>query len=59
MTPNLTVVLAVAMVVLGMLIVYRTVEAGGGPAALGILIGALFVAAGLGRLWLHRGGWRR
>ncbi len=56
---NITVLLAVAMVVLGMLIVYRTVEAGGGPAALGILIGALFVAAGIGRLWLHRGGWRR
>jgi hypothetical protein len=39
------------MVFLGVAILVRTVGAGGGPFALGILVGLLFVAAGAGRLW--------
>ena len=39
------------MVFLGVAIVVRTIDAGGGPAAFGILVGVLFVAAGVGRLW--------
>jgi hypothetical protein len=32
----------------------RTVDAGGGATAVGILVGLLFVAAGAGRLYLTR-----
>jgi hypothetical protein len=39
------------MVFLGVAIIVRTVAAGGSPAALGIVVGRLFVAAGAGRLW--------
>ncbi len=48
-------VLSVAMVVLGVAIVGSTVARGGGPAAVGVLLGVLFVAAGCGRLWAERG----
>lgn len=41
------------MVVIGVAIVVRTVAAGGGPTAIGILLGVLFVAAGAGRLWVE------
>ncbi len=41
--------------VLGVAIVVRTVAAGGGAASAGVLLGAVFVAIGLGRLYLsHR-----
>jgi uncharacterized membrane protein YadS len=46
-----TLVLSAAMVVLGFAILYRTLEAGGGPLAIGTLLGTLFIAAGAGRLW--------
>ena len=46
---NATVVLSSAMVLIA-----RTVGAGGGALAVGILLGALFVAAGAGRLYLER-----
>ncbi|MGH2968556.1 MAG: hypothetical protein ACRDK0_05765 [Solirubrobacteraceae bacterium] len=42
------------MVFIGLAIVVRTIDAGGGPAAFGILVGVLFVAAGAGRLLLQR-----
>jgi hypothetical protein len=42
------------MVVIGVAIVVRTIGAGGGPAALGVVLGALFVAAGAGRLYAER-----
>ena len=42
------------MVFIGVAIVVRTIDAGGGPAALGILVGVLFVAAGAGRLYVSR-----
>jgi hypothetical protein len=40
------------MVFLGLAIVIRTVAAGGGATAVGVLIGTLFVAAGGGRLYV-------
>jgi hypothetical protein len=51
-----TVVLSLALVVLGGLIVARTIDAGGGATSMGILVGVLFVLAGAGRLWV---GWKR
>jgi hypothetical protein len=39
---------------LGIAIIVGTVAAGGGPAATGVLVGALFVAAGGARLYLQR-----
>jgi hypothetical protein len=48
----LTLLTSGLMVFLGIAIIARTIDAGGGAAALGILIGVLFVAAGGGRLWL-------
>ena len=46
------------MVVIGVAIVVRTIGEGGGPAALGILVGLLFVAAGALRIWAQRGAGR-
>ena len=46
-----TLVLSAAMVVIGLAILVRTLSAGGGPLALGTLLGLLFVAAGGGRLY--------
>jgi hypothetical protein len=44
------------MVVIGVALVARTVAAGGGPAAGGVILGVLFVLAGAARLYLqHRG----
>ncbi len=53
MSPRL---LPLLTVLLGIAVVVRTVAAGGGPLALGVVLGVLFVAAGAGRLWLQRGG---
>lgn len=50
----MTTVMSVILIVLGVAILVRTVTAGGGPLATGILIGVLFVAAGAGRLWVAR-----
>jgi hypothetical protein len=50
----ITLVLSGLMVVLGVAIVARTLAAGGGPLAAGIVLGLLFVAAGAGRLWVER-----
>lgn len=49
-------VMSVLMIVLGIVLVVRTVVAGGGPVAAGVLLGILFVLAGCGRLYMqHRG----
>jgi drug/metabolite transporter (DMT)-like permease len=49
-------VMSVILIVLGIVLVIRTVAAGGGPVAAGVLLGILFVFAGAGRLYLqHRG----
>jgi hypothetical protein len=49
-----TVLLSGLMVVIGVAMIARTVAGGGGPLAVGILLGVLFVAAGAGRLWVER-----
>ena len=50
----ITLVLSGLMVVLGVAMVVRTLAGGGGPLAVGIVLGLLFVAAGAGRLWVER-----
>ena len=49
-----TTVLSGLMVLIGLAIIARTLAAGGGPLAVGLLMGLLFVAAGAGRLWVER-----
>lgn len=51
-----TQVLSVALFVVGVALVVRTLSAGGGPAATGLLLGVLFAAAGAGRFWVTRRG---
>ena len=51
-----TLVLSAAMVVIGIAMLVRTVGAGGGPLAVGTIVGVLFVAAGAGRLYFT---WRQ
>ena len=49
--------LAGAMVLVGIALVVRAITSGGGVLSVGVLMGVLFVAAGLGRYWLTvRGG---
>jgi len=50
----ITTALSGLMVVIGVAMVVRTLSAGGGPLAVGMLMGLLFVAAGAGRLWAER-----
>jgi hypothetical protein len=50
----LTTLFSVVLMGLGVLMIVRTLAAGGGPAAVGLLLGGLFVAAGAGRLWVSR-----
>ena len=45
-------VLSAVIAALGILIVVRTLAAGGGPLSLGILLGTGFVLIGAGRLYL-------
>jgi hypothetical protein len=47
-------ILSVAMLVIGLGMIVRAVAGGGGPLAVGVVFGALFVAAGAGRLWVAR-----
>jgi hypothetical protein len=46
--------LSAAMVVIGIVILARTIAGGGGAFAFGMLVGLLFVAAGVGRLYAER-----
>jgi hypothetical protein len=50
-----TIVLSAVMILLGVAILVSTIARGGGPLALGILLGVLFVLAGAGRLYVERG----
>jgi hypothetical protein len=43
------------MVLIGIALLASTLARGGGPLAIGVLLGVLFVAAGAGRLYLSRG----
>lgn len=45
-------ILSLAMLVLGIAILARTITEGGGPLAYGVIFGVLFIAAGAGRLWV-------
>jgi hypothetical protein len=49
-------VLSAAMVLIGVILLISTLARGGGPLAIGVLLGLLFIAAGAGRLYLARGG---
>ena len=49
---NGTRALSVAIALLGVAMVIRTIAAGGGGTSLGVLLGAVFVALGLARLYL-------
>jgi hypothetical protein len=51
-----TMLLSAVMAVLGIVILIRTIAAGGGPVSLGVLFGVLFIAAGAGRFYVT---WRR
>lgn len=42
----------------GVAIVARTIDAGGGVISVGVLLGLLFVATGAGRLWIATAGSR-
>ncbi len=46
-------VMSVLMIVIGIALIVRTIAAGGGPFAVGLLLGVLFVAAGAGRLYIQ------
>jgi hypothetical protein len=47
--------LSAVMVLLGVVLIVLTVAGGGGPLSLGILLGVLFVLAGVLRLRVERG----
>ena len=51
-----TVILSALMVLIGAGLVIRTLTLGGGRFSIGVIMGALFVAAGLGRLWVAMRG---
>jgi hypothetical protein len=45
---------SIVFIVVGVAILVTTLAAGGGPASTGVLLGVLFVAVGVGRLWISR-----
>ena len=49
-------VLSIVMIVIGIALIVRTLAAGGGAVATGIVLGVLFVFAGLARLYLQLRG---
>ena len=46
-------VMSILMIVIGIALVVRTLAAGGGAAATGVLLGGLFILAGAARLYLQ------
>lgn len=44
--------LSCALMLIGVAIIARTIDAGGGIASMGVLLGILFIVAGGGRLWI-------
>jgi hypothetical protein len=48
-------ILSSLMVLVGLGLVVSTLVRGGGPLAVGLVVGVLFVGVGAGRLWLERG----
>ena len=47
--------MSVLLVLIGVALLVSTLARGGGPLAIGVLLGVLFVLAGAGRLYLARG----
>ena len=47
-------ILPALMILIGVGLIVRTIFGGGGPIAIGIILGALFVAAGVGRIYVER-----
>lgn len=45
---------SILMIVIGVALMVRTLTAGGGPLATGLILGLLFVTAGVGRIYLRR-----
>jgi predicted tellurium resistance membrane protein TerC len=52
--PLLTTLLSGLLVLIGVAMIVRTIAAGGGALATGVVLGLLFAAAGAGRLWAER-----
>jgi hypothetical protein len=48
-------VLSGLMVLIGLALVVSTLVRGGGPLAVGLVVGVLFCVVGAGRIWLERG----
>jgi hypothetical protein len=44
--------LSLLFVALGLVLLVRTLTAGGGPASVGVLLSIAFIAVGVARLWL-------
>jgi hypothetical protein len=51
-----TAIFSALMVLIGAGLVIRTLTLGGGLFSIGVIMGALFVGAGLGRLWVAMRG---
>lgn len=52
-----TIVLSSIVALLGLAMIVTAITGGGGPLSRGVLVGALFLLAGAGRVWLAwRGG---
>jgi hypothetical protein len=49
-------ILSIAMILIGIALIARTVAAGGGAIATGVVLGVLFVLAGVARLYLQLRG---
>jgi len=50
--------LSVLLVAVGVAMIVAALVRGGGPAAVGVVLGVVFAGVGAGRLWLARGGGR-
>jgi hypothetical protein len=48
--------LSAALVLVGVAMVASTIARGGGPLAVGVVLGVMLALVGAGRLWLARGG---
>lgn len=46
--------LSAVMIVIGIVMLISTIVRGGGPLSFGIVLGVLFVAAGIGRIYVQR-----
>jgi hypothetical protein len=50
--------LSAVLLVLGLALIVSAIVRGGGPLAVGVVLGILLAALGAARLWLARGGHR-